>query len=192
MPVLPHAGLERWLARSQMSWTFLRASYFDQNLSTVFAADIRDRGEIVVPAGNGRTAFVDAHDVAALAAAALLDPLRHSHRIWTPTGAEALTYGQVAAVLSQVLGRTITYRRLGIRGYHRHARTVLGFDPGLAVATTLIHATACLGLAGHLTDDVRTVTGRAPTTLAEFAARERAAWAPSFPRGAGQQKGRIS
>lgn len=45
-----------------MEWTFLRPSYFDQNLSTVFASDIRERDQIVVPAGNGRTAFIDALD----------------------------------------------------------------------------------------------------------------------------------
>lgn len=178
VPVLPHAGIERWLRRSGVSWTFLRPSYFDQNLATVFAADIRDRDEIVVPAGGGHTAFVDAHDVAAVAATALLDPLRHTHQIWTPTGDESLTYEQAAAVLSGVLGRTITYRRPSIPGYVRHARTVLGFDPAMTAATTVIHATARLGVAGHLTDDVRAVTGRAPTTLREFALRERAAWEP--------------
>lgn len=176
VPVLPHAGAERWLRASGLSWTFVRPSYFDQNLVTVFAPDIRDRDEIVVPAGNGRTAFVDAHDVAAVAARALFDPLRHSGRIWTPTSDESLTYEEVAAVLSGVLGRTITYRRPSIPDYVRHARTVLGFDPAMTAMTALIHATARLGVAGHLTDDVRTVTGRAPTTLREFALRERAAW----------------
>lgn len=177
IPVLPHAALERWLRHSGMDWTFLRPSYFDQNLCTVFAADIRDRDQIVVPAGNGRTAFVDAHDVAAVAATVLREPHAHIGRTWTPTGEEALTYTEVADQLSTVLGHTIAYRRPGALAYLRHARTALGMDRGMAVTTTLIHTTARLGAAGHLTDDVRAVTGRAPTTLAAFARRERAAWA---------------
>ena len=189
VPVLPHARLERWLAQSGMSWTFLRPAYFDQNLTTVLAADIRDRNQIVVPAGKGRIAFVDAHDVAAVAAAALLDPLRHTSRIWTPTSEEALGYEEVATVLSQALGRTITYRRPSIPGYARHARTVLGFDPAITAVTTLIHATVRLGVAAGLTDDVRTVTGRAPTTLVQFAARERAVWEPRLPQEAPPGKG---
>ena len=38
-----------------MSWTFLRASLVDQNLSTTYATDFRDRDrdEIMVPAGWG-------------------------------------------------------------------------------------------------------------------------------------------
>lgn len=191
VPVLPHATTERWLRRSGMSWTFVRPSYFDQNLATVFASDIRDRDEIVVPAGGGRTAFVDAHDVAAVAARVLLDPMRHACRIWTPTSDESLTYDEVAAVLSAVLGRTITYRRPSILDFVRHARTVLDLDPAMTVMTTIIHASARLGVAGHLTGDVRTVTGRAPTTLREFALRERTVWEPRIPQVSWQEKGTM-
>lgn len=176
VPVLPHAAAERWLRASGLAWTFVRPSYFDQNLSGVFAPDIRDRDEIMVPAGGSRTAFVDAHDVAAVAAAALLDPRAHTGRVWTPTG-PALTYHQVAAVLSAELGRPIRYRRVGALAFDRHARTVLGLPGPMAAVTTVLHTTARLGLARFETDDVLTVTGRAPTTFAAFAHRERATWA---------------
>jgi len=176
VPVLPHAAAERWLRGSGLAWTFVRPSYFDQNLSGVFAPDIRDRDQIVVPAGGSRTAFVDAHDVAAVAAAALLDPGAHAGKVWTPTG-PALTYDQVAAVLSTELGRPIRYRRPGVLTFARHARTVLGLPAPMIAVTTVLHTTARLGLAAFETDDVLTVTGRAPTTLAAFARRERAAWA---------------
>jgi uncharacterized protein YbjT (DUF2867 family) len=45
-----------------MAWTILRASYFLQNRSTTHAPEARGR---CLPAGKGRTAFVDARDVAA-------------------------------------------------------------------------------------------------------------------------------
>jgi uncharacterized protein YbjT (DUF2867 family) len=176
VPVLPHAAAERWLRASGLSWTFVRPSYFDQNLSGVFAPDIRDRDEIVVPAGGSRTAFVDAHDVAAVAAAALLNPRAHTGRAWTPTG-PALTYGEIAALLSTELGRPIRYRRVGALAFDRHARTVLGLPAPMAAVTTVLHTTARMGLAGFETDDVLTVTGQAPTTFAAFAHRERAIWA---------------
>ncbi|MBG6224258.1 uncharacterized protein YbjT (DUF2867 family) [Arthrobacter sp. CAN_A2] len=176
VPVLPHARLERWLRSSGMSWTFLRPSYFDQNLSTVFAADIRDHDRILVPAGAGRTAFVDALDVASVAAAVLREPGLHRGRAWSPTGREALTYSEVARILSEVLGRPVTYRDPGILGFFRHARTDLGMDAPMAVTTTVIHATARLGVAKHLTDDVRLVTGREPASFRSFVDRERAAW----------------
>jgi len=176
VPVLPHAAAERWLRGSGLTWTFVRPSYFDQNLSGVFAPDIRDRDQIVVPAGGSRTAFVDAHDVAAVVAAALLDPGAHAGKVWTPTG-PALTYDQVATLLSIELGRPIRYRRPGVLTFARHARTVLGLPAPMIAVTAVLHTAARLGLAASETDDVLTVTGRAPTTFAAFARRERAIWA---------------
>jgi uncharacterized protein YbjT (DUF2867 family) len=178
-PVVPHAALERWLRRSGLSWTFVRASFFMQNLTTVHVTDIRDRDQIVVPAGGGATAFVDAHDVAAVAAAAVLDPAEHRDRAWTPTGPQALTYAEVAASLSRALGRPITYTRPGVLTYARHAQTVLGMPTGMVLVTTAIYTAARLGRADGLTNDVSTVLGRPPVSFDEFAHRERSAWIPS-------------
>jgi uncharacterized protein YbjT (DUF2867 family) len=176
VPVVPHAALERELRGSGMDWTFVRAAFFMQNLSTTHAPDIRDRGEIVVPAGRGRTAFVDVEDVAAVAAAALLDPDGHRHRAWTPTGPDALTYAEVATVLGEVLGRPVRYLRPGAAAYLRHARRTLGMPAGMAMVTTAIYTAARLGLAAGLTGDVATVTGRPPGSVRRFAERERHVW----------------
>ncbi|MGF1645766.1 MAG: NmrA family NAD(P)-binding protein [Kineosporiaceae bacterium] len=175
-PLVPHRTVEKWLLRSGMGWTFVRASFFLQNLSTTHASDILQRDEIVVPAGNGRTAFVDAADVAAVAAAALVDPAAHRYRAWTPTGPEALTYGEVAEVLTEVLGRPIRYSRPGLVRYLRHARSRLGMPWGMALVTGAIYTAARLGRAAALTDDVRAVTHLDPVGVREFAEREQAAW----------------
>lgn len=175
VPVLPHAAAERWLRRSGLSWVFVRPSYFDQNLSGVFAPDIRERSEIVVPAGDSRTAFVDAYDVAAVVAAALLQPSAHGGRIWTPTG-PALTYAEVAGLLSTELGRTVRYRPIGPLAFLRHAREVLGMPTSMAAISTVLQVSARVGLAAFETGDVQSVTGRPPGTFAAFARRERAVW----------------
>lgn len=78
--VVPHARIEAWLRSSGLTWTFVRAAFFMQNLTTAHVTDIRDRNEIMVPAGRGATAFVDAHDVGDVATAALIDPEAHRNR----------------------------------------------------------------------------------------------------------------
>ena len=78
----------------------MRASFFHQNLSTTHVSDVRDRDAIMVPAGAGATAFVDAEDVGAVAAAALLAPAAHRNTAWTVTGPRALTYDEVAQILT--------------------------------------------------------------------------------------------
>ncbi|WP_250505731.1 hypothetical protein [Bowdeniella massiliensis] len=51
---MPHAAIESYLESSGISYTLVPASFF--NLSTTHLADIRDRDEIMVPAGGGATA----------------------------------------------------------------------------------------------------------------------------------------
>ena len=174
--VVPHAKIEAWLRDSGLGWTFVRPSFFAENLTGTHRSDIRDRDEIMVPAGDGATAFVTAADVAAVATAALLDPAAHRGKAWTPTGPQALTYTQVAAILSEVLDRPIRYPRPGVLGYARHARTMLGMPWGMVGVTTAIYTVARLGKASGLTDDVRTVTGRGPMAFRDWAQQHRHAW----------------
>lgn len=174
--VVPHHALEVWLRESGLSWTFVRAAFFMQNLTTTHLTDVRDRDTIMVPAGDGATAFVDVHDVAAVAAAALLTPEQHRNTAWTPTGPQALTYAEVAETLTGVLGRPISYPRPGLVRYARHARNVLGMPWGMVAVTSAIYTIARLGRAGGLTDDVSVVTGHDPVSFGEFAEREAARW----------------
>lgn len=175
-PVVPHARLESWLRSSGLGWTFVRPSFFMENLSTTHAGDIRDRSALMVPAGRGRTAFVAARDVAAVAAAALLDPASHRGQAWTPTGPQALSYYAVTAILTEVLGRPITYPEPGSVRYAHHARTALRMPWPMVAVTTAIYTAARLGLAAGLTDDVEQVTGRAPTSLREWASESAQVW----------------
>ena len=178
IPFLPHAGVERWLRASPMAWTFLRPSFFDQNLVAVHAAEIRERGELTVPAGRGRTAFVDAVDVADVAALVLCDPFPHAGRAYTLTGSQALTYTDVAAIMSSELGRPICYTQLGLLRYVSHAHTELGLPGALVVATSIIYTTARLGLAASTTTDTEDLLNRPPTTVEQFVRRERDQFMP--------------
>lgn len=174
--VVPHHALEVWLRESGLSRTFVRAAFFMQNLTTTHLADVRDLDTIMVPAGDGATAFVDVHDVAAIATAALLTPEQHRNAAWTPTGPQALTYVEVAGILADVLGRPISYPRPGLVRYARHARRVLAMPWGMVAVTSAIYTVVRLGRAGGVTDHVLVVTGHQPVSFREFAEREAARW----------------
>ncbi|MDA9912931.1 NmrA family NAD(P)-binding protein [Candidatus Nanopelagicales bacterium] len=142
--VVPHAKIEAWLRASEMDWTFIRPSFFMENLSTTHASDIRDRNEISVPAGKGKTSFVAASDVAATATVALLDPETSRGKAWIPTGSQALAYAEVATILSQVLGRKIIYTKPGVPRYMLHAHNALGMPWPMVLVTTAIYTVARL------------------------------------------------
>ena len=112
VPIIPHHRVEAALRASTMCTTILRCSFFMQNLHRVVSThgvDIADRGELFIPAGDGRTTFLDARDSAAVAALALLHPEQHRNVVHHLTGPAALTMDEVAAALSGALHHPVQY-----------------------------------------------------------------------------------
>jgi uncharacterized protein YbjT (DUF2867 family) len=176
-PLLPHRRIERHVESADCTYTFLRASFFMQNFDEVHREDIREHGELFVPAGDGKTSFVDARDIGAVAAAALVEP-GHENVAYDLTGPEALDYDQVAAVFSDVLDREITYPRPGALTFVR--RLVGRGEPlPFALVQVAVYTTARLGLAGRVTDDVERVLGREARPLEEYVADYRDAFTPA-------------
>lgn len=167
-PVVPHHAIEKLLRGSGLGWTFLRPGFYMQNLSTTHLRDIRERDEVFVPAGNGKTSFIDATDIAACAAVLLTEP-DHIGQAYTITGPRALTYGEVADILTTVTGRTITYTRPSGRAFARHM-SELGFDREMITVMRGIYLVAKLGMAGGVTDELERLIGRPPRTFEQFAA----------------------
>lgn len=173
--LVPHRKVEEHLRSNGQAWTFVRAAYFMQNLSTTHAADIREHDEIYLPAGRrSRTSHVDARDVAAVIARALTED-GHEGQAYTPTGPSALTYDECAAILSEVLGRSIRYADPTPWSYWRRVRRG-GMPRAMAAVTIGIYTAARLGLADGITDDVARLTGRDPIDFATFARDHAEAW----------------
>jgi uncharacterized protein YbjT (DUF2867 family) len=172
--VVPHRAIEDYLQHRGMAWTFLRAGFFMQNLTTTHRTDIRDLDEIIVPAGGGRTSFIDTRDIAAVAVRALTDS-GHEQQAYPLTGPEALGYDEVAAILSRVLGRTIRYRRPGLLRFALHMRR-LGHPIPFILVMAGIYTTTRLGLADRITDEVPRILDRPPTPFTQFARDHRQAW----------------
>jgi len=164
-PLLPHRRIERHVAASGLDWTFLRPSFFTQNLLEVHGEAL-ERGEIAVPAGDGETSFVDARDVSCVAAVALTEP-GHGGVAYDLTGPAALTYDEVAAVGSEVLGFPVDYTAPSLPAFVAGS---LRADRPLAFSLVMagIYTTARLGLAGRVTDDVEAVLGRPPRDVRTF------------------------
>ncbi|AYA36946.1 SDR family oxidoreductase [Hymenobacter oligotrophus] len=171
----PHHKVEADLRRSGMGWTMLRPSFFMQNLSTTHCFDIRDNHQILLPAGNGRTSFVDVRDIGAVAARVLLQPGELPNAAYELTGTEALTYTEVAAVLSQVLGQPIRYRAAGIGEFRQHM-LAHGLKPAFINVMIGIYSVARLGLAARTTGTAADLLGRAPISFRQFAEDFKSSW----------------
>lgn len=171
----PHHKIEKLIREAGIPYTFLRPSFFMQNLSTTHRAEIAKRNEIFVPAGDGRTSFIDAADIGEVAALALTDPA-HLNQAYELTGSEALTYTEVARILTEVLGRPIRYANPSIPEFIWRKRYKEHTPLGFTLIMTALYTVARLGKADGLTDEVQRLLGRKPRTFREFAEAHKSVW----------------
>ncbi|WP_393164655.1 SDR family oxidoreductase [Nonomuraea marmarensis] len=99
---------ERTVRDSGAEWTILRPSWFDQNFDEGFFRPAIMAEEVIVPLGDVRQGFVDAGDIAAVAAAALTED-GHAGRSYEVTGPRSLTFGEAVELISAAIGREIRY-----------------------------------------------------------------------------------
>lgn len=179
--IVPHYKIERAIEQLNISAIFLRCSFFMQNLNTTHREDIRLRDRLFMPAGNGRTSFIDVRDIAAVAVKFLTKvPDRftgelQSNRAYDLTGAVALTYSEVATIFTTVLGRPIHYTNPPIPIFIWQMLQQ-GFPLPFVLVMVGIYTTARFGLAGIVTSDVSQLLDRVPISMQQYVEDYRECW----------------
>jgi uncharacterized protein YbjT (DUF2867 family) len=161
-----HGENQRQLQESGMIWTFVQPGFFMQNL-LMYAGSIREKGEFYLPLGDGKVSWIDARDIAAVAVKALTEP-GHENKAYPLTGPEALTCGEMATILSNVLRRTVRHVPITLE-QARQAMVAAGMPDVLADAMNELNALAQAGHVAGVLDTVETVTGRPARSFRRFA-----------------------
>jgi uncharacterized protein YbjT (DUF2867 family) len=162
------------LGRPGLTHAILRPAWFMQNFSETFLKPIG--GAIVVPAGNGADAFIDAEDIAAVASATLADPAAHVGAQYALTGPEALTIAEAAKIISDVSGQASDYTDID-RGEWVAAAAAGGVPAEYEAVPRALTEAIASGHGSRPNSDVEKATGAAPASFADFARRTAAAWA---------------
>ena len=170
----PHYAVEQYLKSTDSPYTSLRPNFFMQNLSTTYRDDIRNRDEIYLPAGHAFTALIDARDIGRVAARVFTEP-GHLNKAYTLSGEQTLTYRTAARILSEVLGRTISYARPSEKEYL--ARLAKEGEPADYIdVQRMIYRVVRFNISALPNRTIRRLTGEPATTFREFAEREKALW----------------
>lgn len=103
-----HSAVDAKLKNGPIAWTLLQPHLYLQNL-TRSADAVRRGGKLSAPMGDLRIPLVDTRDVGTAAAVILADPAAHAGRTYRFTGPERYGYDDVAAALSTLLGRPVSY-----------------------------------------------------------------------------------
>jgi len=170
----PHHKVEKYLRARKAPFTFLRPNFYMQNLSTFYQEDIRDRSEIFLPAGKGRTAFIDVRDIGAVAARVLTEE-GHIGKAYTLSGPESLDYFQVAQTLSAALGREIRYADPSVGEYVDRLRQQKTAEDFIKVQK-MLYFVVRHNFSASTRSDTEALLGRALISLKEFVEDFRRAW----------------
>jgi uncharacterized protein YbjT (DUF2867 family) len=159
--------------------TIVRCAWFMQNFDESFFLDQVLAGEVVAPAGpDKREPFVDAHDIADVAVAALTDD-RHIGELYELTSPRLMNFPEAVDEIARATGREIRYVEVSLEEYAA-AAVEAGVPPEFVGFLTYLFGEV-LGKLDYLTDGVQRAIGREPRDFADYA-RDAAAtgvWNPS-------------
>jgi len=161
-----HYEVERALQESGIAWTILRPHVFMQNFLDIAPTIVRE-GRIRAASGDGKIPFVDARDIAAVAAIALTAP-GHEGKWYVLTGPEALSYGDVARIIGKAVGRPVEYVAESLE--EARERLVRAGAPPWMIESTLALAAyqRAGGPTAEISKTIKEVLGRPPRNLTRF------------------------
>lgn len=169
---IPYRQVEIALEKSGTSYVILRPNWFADNFHTYWKAGI-DHGTIAVPAGGGKSSFIDARDIADSAAAALTSSA-FDNKAFNLTGPQALGYAEAASLLSETIGKPVAYQPVD-------DATFVGILTGAGVPADYANFLAAIfhpvreGWTAPISDAVKILTGHPPRSLVTYAADNAAA-----------------
>lgn len=173
---VPHYKVEQYIKASGIPYTMIQPGFFMQNLSTTHLVEIRDRDEIFVPVGLGKTAFIDIRDIAEVIAQVLAEP-GHENKSYELTGNEAVDYYEVAEIFSKVLNREIVYTKPSVVKFlwkSWRSGTKLPF----ALVMTWLYNQTKNGMGEKVTPTVENLLKRPPISMQQFVADYAHLWQP--------------
>jgi uncharacterized protein YbjT (DUF2867 family) len=161
-------AVERRLRDVAPEWAVLKPSWFMQNFtgSHPHARTAREERVLYTATGGGRVAFIDAEDIAAVGAHALLDAAAPNESL-VLTGPEALSYDDVARVLGEALGSTVRHVRI-TDDEARQRLIASGIPADYAELLVRLDVAIRGGAEDRVTDTVLRITGRPPRSFAGF------------------------
>lgn len=165
---------DRLVTGSGIAYTLLRPKNFMQNFASFLGGMIRG-GAVYSSQGDGRVPFIDARDIAAVAARVLASPEEHAGRAYTLTGPEALSNAEALAVIAAETGREVKLVPITeeqAAGGMRQA----GMPEPMVEAMSSLNRVIAAGWVAEVTDDVPRLLGREATRWRDFVREHRAAW----------------
>jgi uncharacterized protein YbjT (DUF2867 family) len=161
-----HAQIEEELISSGLPYTLLRPTTFMQN-TLATARTVSSEGRIYQPFKDGKLGMIDARDMGKVAAKVLIEEV-HEGKTYTLTGPAAISFHDIAEMLSAVLRKKVDYVPISLE---KAKEAMLGMGLSEWKAEVLIEYARAHseGYSNFTTEDVEQLTGHPATSYREFA-----------------------
>jgi uncharacterized protein YbjT (DUF2867 family) len=163
-----HRQVEEIIEQSGIPFTFLRPNEFMQNFINFHSPSIKGNNAFYIPLEDAKVSLVDVRDIADVAVKSLTDEDLHKNKTYLITGPEALSYHQVAEILSNRIGRKINYVNISDEEA-RAAMKEIGLSDWLINTVSELSDYFRKGKASEISSAVEEVTGNKPISFSQFA-----------------------
>ena len=175
-PIPPHYKIEKYIEKAELPFCHIRPSFFMQNISGVQAFEIKEFNRIVVPVKKALTSFIDAEDIGDITAKVLSEPEKHKNKGYSITGGEAIDYNEVAKILSEELGREITYANLKPSLAKQYWIQIRGLDKEYSTVMEMLYMMTRMGTAKKVTTVYKDIMNKEPQTFRQFVRKNIKSW----------------
>lgn len=175
-PIPPHYRLEKMIERYGIPYCHVRPSFYMQNISGIHAFEIKHFNQIIIPASNALTSFIDADDIGRFICHIFKEPLKHQNKAYSITGPEAIGYKTVANLMSEELDRPIYYDKPSPALAKKYWINIRGLDRKYATVMGLLYMMTRYNTAKKVTSTYKDITSHEPTGINEFIRKNRTAW----------------
>jgi NAD(P)H dehydrogenase (quinone) len=159
-----HKATEDLLKGSGLTWTILRNGWYIGNYIGAMLAAAQS-GVFMAAVGDGTVAPAGRRDFAE-ALAAVVSTGGHDNRTYSLTGDSDHTYAEVAAAMSEVLGKLVTYQPVSPEQY-QEILIGAGLDEGTAGFLAALDRSLGTGIMSSTGDDLSRLIGHPTMSLPE-------------------------
>ncbi|HEY9290017.1 MAG TPA: NAD(P)H-binding protein [Microlunatus sp.] len=160
---------EQIVEAADLEHTILRCSWFMQNFSEDYLLDGVLSGEVVLPVTEVPEPFVDAEDIADVAAAALLED-GHVGRLYELSGPDSIEFAEAVRQIARATDRKINFVEVDLADYLGRLAEY-GVPDDVAQLLGYLFGTVLDGRNARPADGVREALGRDATSFADYATR---------------------
>jgi uncharacterized protein YbjT (DUF2867 family) len=170
--VIPHNKIEDLIQELEFNFIFVRPSYFMQNLTTTLLPEIVNDKRITLPSGKAKFNWIDVKNIGEATAYLILNFAKYQNRPFEITGTENKNFAEVVDLMTEITGETISFQSINPVSFYFKKRKD-GMASGFAMVMTILHFLPRFQKEPHISDNYQKLTGKKPTSIREFIAREK-------------------